>query len=114
MSTFQNYQDNSARTLPSQPKYMTREERLILALGLAGEVGETIDLLKKVEGHGHEANLQKLKEEMGDILWYMAALCSAYGVSLQEAADENVVKLKRRYPEGFTHEASRNRAVSDV
>lgn len=106
---FDLYQKQSARTLASQPKYMTREERLVLALGLAGEAGETIDYVKKIEGHGHPLVANALSSELGDVLWYVAALASAYGLNLGDVAAMNVAKLRARYPDGFSSEASINR-----
>lgn len=106
---FDLYQKQSARTLVSQPKYMTREERLVLALGLAGEAGEAVDHIKKVEGHGHPLVANALTSELGDVLWYVAAIASAYGLNLGDVAAMNVAKLRARYPEGFTTEASVNR-----
>lgn len=114
MITFKSYQETAVRTLSSQAKYMTKEERLILALGLAGEVGETIDYLKKIEGHGHVLDQGTLLYEVGDVLWYLAGLCSAYGLSLEDAAEQNIIKLRRRYPDGFSRDASRNREVLDA
>lgn len=109
--TFEEFQQAAARTLPDRPKYMSRPERLVLALGLAGEAGEAIDLIKKVEGHGHDLDAAKLTAELGDVLWYLAALSSAYGLSLNDIACANVDKLWKRYPQGFTPQASRERAV---
>lgn len=82
----------------------------ILALGVAGEAGEVADMIKKVVGHGHALDDDDLVKELGDVLWYLAAMSTALGVSLSDVADRNVAKLRARYPDGFTEEASRNRA----
>ena len=87
-----------------------REKRMmVMALGLAGEAGEVADLIKKAVGHGHELDLEKLKKELGDCLWYIAALSEFAGVTLADVAEANIEKLRKRYPDGFSHEASRGR-----
>lgn len=83
---------------------------LIHCLGLAGEVGETLDLLKKHLGHGHPLDLDKLKKEFGDVRWYGAVLEDAFGFKSSEVAQANVDKLRARYPTGFTVEASKAKA----
>ena len=50
-------------------------------------------------------------KELGDVLWYVSQLAADIGVTLDEVAQKNVDKLKARYPEGFTEQASLNRAV---
>lgn len=79
------------------------------ALGLTGEAGEVADLIKKAIFHGHELDKDALKKEMGDVMWYMALLCHALGIQLSTVMAENIKKLERRYKNGFSEEASRNR-----
>lgn len=81
----------------------------ILALGLAGEAGEVADIVKKIYGHGHTLDIEKLKLELGDLLWYLSETATYLGLSLEEIAEANIVKLAKRYPEGFTTERSVNR-----
>ena len=81
----------------------------ILALGVAGEAGEVADIVKKAFGHGHPLDFEHLAEELGDLLWYVAALADAAGASLSDIANFNVEKLRRRYPDGFSTERSMNR-----
>jgi len=81
----------------------------ILALGIAGEAGEVADLVKKELGHGHPRNSEKMAKELGDVLWYVAALAEEYGYSLSAVATMNIEKLKARYPQGFTVDGSINR-----
>lgn len=85
------------------------EHKMCAALGLPGEAGEVADYLKKVHFHEHTLNEEKLKEEMGDTLFYLAMLCEAYGFTLREVAEANLRKLEARYPDGFSFEASRER-----
>ncbi|MFA5458081.1 MAG: MazG nucleotide pyrophosphohydrolase domain-containing protein, partial [Synergistaceae bacterium] len=65
--------------------------------------------LKKFFYHGHEIDKQKLKGELGDILWYVAAIATLFELDLQDIALCNVEKLSRRYPNGFNSQASVNR-----
>jgi len=80
-----------------------------LSLSLAGEAGEIAELIKKHVYHGHALNVHALSYELGDIQWYLAVMANVYGFDLSEIARRNIAKLKRRYPDGFSQEASRNR-----
>jgi NTP pyrophosphatase (non-canonical NTP hydrolase) len=79
------------------------------ALGLAGEAGEVADMVKKITFHGHAFDTASLVDELGDALWYVAEMASVLGVGLDMVAQANIAKLRRRYPEGFSPERSRER-----
>lgn len=79
------------------------------AMGLAGEVGEVLEPLKKAIYHGHELDVNEIKKELGDALWYLNDIASCLGISMEEVAQANLDKLRDRYPNGFTKEASQNR-----
>jgi len=83
--------------------------KIIAALGLAGEAGEFANMIKKLTAHGHNIPKEKLAEELGDVLWYVAEAASACNLNLDDIAVKNIKKLKARYPEGFSQERSRNR-----
>jgi NTP pyrophosphatase (non-canonical NTP hydrolase) len=111
-----NYQKLAATTLKNSNESLTATEIALIAncLGLAGESGELIDYIKKVVWHRHgkidsQESLDFIKKELGDVLWYVAAICTTANIDLEEVADANIAKLKLRYPEGFTTEASVNR-----
>lgn len=78
-------------------------------LGLAGECGEVVDLYKKHRYQGHELDKEKMVEELGDVLWYVAEIANGLNVRLGTIARRNIDKLRRRYPEGFVAERSINR-----
>lgn len=78
----------------------------VAALGLVGEAGEVSELVKKAVGHGHTLDRARLAEELGDVLWYLAALCAEYDLSLADVAQGNLDKLRRHYPDGFSSAAS--------
>ncbi len=107
IETLNRYQVEALRSAASSADPAWRKN--ILALGLAGEAGEVIDLMKKEIGHGHPADPLKVAVELGDVLWYVANLADAYGLSLSDVATMNIDKLRARYPEGFSTEASVNR-----
>lgn len=79
------------------------------ALGLNGEAGEVAEIIKKALFHGHDLDKDMLLKELGDVMWYVAVLADTLGLSLDEVGKENIAKLRRRYPEGFSSERSRNR-----
>ena len=78
-------------------------------MGLNGEAGECIDILKKHFYQGHDLDVDKLIDELGDVLWYIAEACTGIGVTMEEVAKRNIEKLKKRYPNGFETERSINR-----
>ncbi|MCF0116668.1 MAG: nucleoside triphosphate pyrophosphohydrolase family protein [Bacilli bacterium] len=69
-------------------------------LGLAGESGECADIVKKAMFQGHELNKEKLKDELGDVMWYIAVTAKGLGVTLEEVVQHNYEKLSSRYPTG--------------
>lgn len=105
--TLDEYQRAAMRTWNEQRSL--NEQELNAALGIAGEAGEVADLLKKYHFHGHDLDEQRVVKELGDVLYYVAALAFTLGYDLSEIAQVNITKLKIRYPEGFSAAASINR-----
>ncbi|MGL5616797.1 MAG: nucleoside triphosphate pyrophosphohydrolase family protein [Sarcina sp.] len=83
------------------------------ALGLVCEAGEAGDILKKHLYHGHSLDLEKLKLELGDVMWYLGNLCNLLNIDLEEVAEKNIEKLEKRYPKGFSEKESRERIDED-
>lgn len=79
------------------PASIGKNQLLHYALGLSGEVGEVCDDIKKREYHGRDIPMSHTKEELGDVMWYVANVCSELGFDLQEVIEENMTKLKARY-----------------
>ena len=105
------YQQLAMRTLN---KELDRKDVLINSvMGLCGESGEAIDIVKKWLCHGHELDKDHLAKELGDIAWYLAEAATALDLTLEEILRGNIEKLRRRYPEGFETERSQNRAAED-
>jgi len=82
---------------------------MVFALGLTGESGEVADLIKKWIGHDHPLDLEKLRKELGDVLWYIAAIADNFHIDLSDIAVTNILKLRSRYPDGFSSKMSQNR-----
>lgn len=100
---FNEFQVFSKRTMPD---FYSDKTKANYALGLNGEAGELGDLIKKEVFHGHPADVDKVMKETGDVLHYLAGIATLYKFTLEEAAAGNLEKLKKRYPEGFSTEAS--------
>lgn len=99
---FREYQAEATRT--ANLDSIDGVRTLVSALGLVGEAGEVGEIIKKHIGHGHSASVtrEKLANELGDVLWYIADLANVYELDLREIAEQNVEKLRKRYPNGFT------------
>ncbi len=98
------YQSRAMRTLNPE---MSRKDVLINGvMGLCGESGEAIDIVKKWLAQGHALDKAKLAKELGDIAWYLAETAYALDLPLEDVLQENLNKLERRYPEGFSTERS--------
>ncbi len=98
------YQARAMRTL--NPEMNKKEVLINGVMGLCGESGEAIDIVKKWLAQGHELDKTKLAKELGDIAWYLAETAYALDLSLEEVLQENLNKLERRYPNGFSAERS--------
>jgi|SRR5688500_2538453 len=88
-----------------------RDGLIVGALGLAGEAGEAVELIKKHAFHGKLFEREKLLVELGDVLWYVMYLANKADSSLEEVARLNNAKLRARYPNGFSVEAAAARSV---
>jgi NTP pyrophosphatase (non-canonical NTP hydrolase) len=80
------------------------------AVGISGEAGEVLDMIKKSWIYGKDLDRTKLVLEMGDILFYYFALMAQHGITLDEIAEANYAKLAARYPQGYTDAAAIARA----
>lgn len=106
---FKEYQALAQRT--SNQELSKGKHLLNGALGLCGESGEVADLLKKAYMQGHKIDRSMIAEEIGDVLWYCAELAEWLGIPLSDIAEQNIAKLKLRYPKGFSAARSINREV---
>ena len=105
--TVREYQTLAMTTL--NPELSKKDVLINGVMGLCGEAGEAIDIVKKWLAQGHALDREKLAKKLGDIAWYLAETAYALDIPLEEIFRANIDKLKKRYPEGFSSERSRNR-----
>ncbi|MBE5804964.1 MAG: nucleotide pyrophosphohydrolase [Clostridiales bacterium] len=106
--TLNEYQQLALTTL--NPALDKKDVLINGVMGLCGEAGEAIDVVKKHLAQGHELDREELIKELGDVAWYLAETAFALDVPLEEVCRRNIDKLKARYPEGFSADKSIHRA----
>lgn len=111
--TINEYQKLAMTTL--SPAVSTKKDALINGvMGLCGESGEAIDIVKKWLAQGHELDREHLIKELGDVAWYLAETAAALDVPLEDVLQGNIDKLKKRYPDGFEAGRSQVRLSGDI
>ena len=100
--TFDEYQKQALTTAVND--YEPLMEKTIWAMGIAGEAGEVLEKWKKIvayqKGEVSAEDLQLLKKELGDVVWYIAVMAHSLGLSLDEVMQLNIAKLKDRQKRG--------------
>lgn len=114
IKTFNEYQCEAMRTASGMS--CASPDNLLLngVMGLNGEAGEAIDIVKKHMFQGHELNREHIAKELSDCMWYIAVAAEGCGFTLEEIVEMNVKKLRARYPNGFEAERSLHRAEGDI
>ena len=112
--TLNQYQTEAMRTASGMCEKCNDNLILNGAMGLNGEAGEVIDILKKHIFQGHKLDTEHIAKELGDCLWYIAVCAKGAGYTLDEIAQMNVDKLRKRYPDGFEIDKSLHRAEGDI
>ena len=102
--TINDYQKLAMSTL--NPELSEKDVLINGVMGLCGESGEAIDLVKKWLAQGHELDREKLAKELGDICWYLAETAYALDIPLESILQGNIDKLRKRFPEGFDTQRS--------
>lgn len=86
-------------------------------MGIVKEGGELLSLLEKYIWYGQPLDKLKIKDELGDVLWYIALVCNTLGIRLEDIFDANQAKLKIRFPEKYMDclavEEGRNRKAEE-
>ena len=98
--------------LQENPKWNEPQRLLTGAIGISSEGGELLDIVKKLLFQGKQPTAElrvKLKNELGDVMWYAQQIMIAMNWTLEEVLAENTKKLSGRYPDGFETEKSENR-----
>lgn len=83
------------------------------AMGLDTESGEIMDSMKRHIIYGSDLNVVNIREELGDIMWYVALICDELGLTIEQICEDNIAKLRKRYPDKFSRELAENRDVAN-
>ena len=86
------------------------KEILTWAVGMAGEAGDVAGCIKKTITHKNNQK-QGIRENLGDTLWYMAMICNYFGWDFDKILKENIEKLEKRYPQGFTRKSAKRKGI---
>ena len=105
--TANDYQRQAMETL--NPRLNRKDILINGVMGLCGESGEAIDIVKKHLHQGHPLDKEALAKELGDIAWYLAETAYALDMPLETILRDNLDKLKNRYPDGFSEARSLHR-----
>ena len=109
--TLNEYQLLAARTISAELGLLEKVDHALH--GTVAELGEIHGIYQKTY-QGHALDEEHLKKEIGDLLWFIAELCTAYDWKMDEIARMNIEKLKARYPMGFDSERSLHRQKGDI
>lgn len=107
-SDFDEYQKFAMRTAKDFGSYQMNLTHA--ALGISSDAGELVDAIKKHVIYGKPLDRPNVIEEIGDCLWFLTLAADCLGIRLQHCANENIEKLKKRYPEKYSDEAAIARA----
>lgn len=106
--TFDQYQQKAYYAVQEHESH--KEAMSHWAIGLTEEAGEVNGDIKHKYYNYEDVSDMKMAEELGDVLWYIAALCTELGISLEAVAQLNVAKNRHKYPDGaFDKDRSANR-----
>jgi len=109
--TLKEYKIESKRTCPN---LNTNAENLLhMALGMQTEAAEISDVFKKKLAYNKDIDWVNVKEEIGDLMWYIMNLCTFNNFDLEEILQTNIDKLRVRFPEKFTEENAINRNLEE-
>lgn len=104
---YQEYKDKAQRTLALMPNEL--DNNLHMILGMQTEAAELSDVFKKHLAYGKDIDWVNIKEEIGDLMWYIANFCNLNDIDLEEVMETNINKLRARFPKKFTQENALNR-----
>ncbi|MEE6674703.1 nucleoside triphosphate pyrophosphohydrolase family protein [Pediococcus acidilactici] len=93
---FNEYQKKANKTLLGNEQVLTN-----CALGLAGESGQVVNLVKNYTFRGADLDKEQLTKEMGDVLWYLSQVAQWADIPFEKVAEKNIKNLAKRYPHSF-------------
>jgi NTP pyrophosphatase (non-canonical NTP hydrolase) len=92
-------------------KFDTPEKEILTwGLGITGEAGDVASCIKKTYAHDNDQR-QGIKENIGDMLWYAAMICNFFNWDMEEVLNENIEKLNKRFPQGFTIQNAKRQRI---
>jgi len=101
----------SSRTCPDLG--IDFNNQMHMTIGISTEAGELLDAYKKKFAYNKSLDKTNVAEEIGDLCWYIANLCRILNLDLEEILQNNIDKLRSRYPEKFTEENANNRNLEE-
>jgi NTP pyrophosphatase (non-canonical NTP hydrolase) len=112
--SFKEFQEGAKRTFADPPQKVQPNQlgEMHCVVGISTEAGELLDAYKKYVFYGKQLDLVNVKEEIGDIMWYIANFCTITNIDLEELLHANIEKLKLRYPDKFDSDKAINRDVA--
>ena len=105
------FNEYQKKAMVTKCPYETKKDQIINALlGLAGETGEIHEMFKKHYSVGSKIDIENLRKEIGDVLWYLTEMCDVFGFTLEDCAERNIAKLKARHGDKFSGHGDRSGA----
>lgn len=101
--TEKEYLEKAKRTLSTTDGYLYH-----MIIGLVTESAELADALKKHMFYGRDLDMKNIREEIGDVMWYLVQLANISDYSLEQAMIDNIEKLSKRYPNKFVDVVNRD------
>ena len=94
------------------PLELTLDDNTHMLFGMLTELGEITDVFKKYLAYEKDIDWVNVKEEIGDLMWYIAGFCNVNDLDLEEILQTNIDKLRARYPEKFNADKALNRDLN--
>lgn len=104
---YKEYQLEAKRTCPVL--LGEKLDNIHMIFGMQTEISEITDVFKKNLAYQKQIDWVNIKEELGDLMWYIVNFCTFNNINLEECMEINIQKLKQRYPEGFNIDKAVNR-----
>jgi NTP pyrophosphatase (non-canonical NTP hydrolase) len=103
------YQELTKKT--AKKDFQTKEEEIMCwGLGITGEAGDIASCIKKTFAHKKDVK-EGIKENIGDMFWYTAMICNFFNWNIEDILNENINKLKQRFPQGFDYKSADRKMI---